>query len=39
VSKVNLRPEQQKAGLTAWGGNQAEFHYHIVGLDLEEKAE
>ncbi|KAI6783656.1 uncharacterized protein J7T54_005685 [Emericellopsis cladophorae] len=32
-------PSTTKVGLTAWGGYQAEFHYHIVGLDLEEKAE
>jgi hypothetical protein len=32
-------PSTTKVGLTAWGGYQAEFHYYLVGLDLEEKAE
>ncbi|KAJ5019820.1 hypothetical protein K4K57_009283 [Colletotrichum sp. SAR 10_99] len=32
-------PSTTKVGLTAFGGYQAEFHYYIVGLDLEAKAE
>ena len=32
-------PRRPKVGLTAFGGFQAEFHYYLVGLDLEEKAE
>ncbi|KAM0272913.1 hypothetical protein ACHAQH_008497 [Verticillium albo-atrum] len=32
-------PSTTKVGLTAWGGYQAEFHYYLVGLDLEEKAD
>ncbi|KAL2751897.1 hypothetical protein ACRALDRAFT_1083824 [Sodiomyces alcalophilus JCM 7366] len=32
-------PATTKVGLTAFGGYQAEFHYYICGLDLEEKAE
>ncbi|OIW26245.1 DUF1446-domain-containing protein [Coniochaeta ligniaria NRRL 30616] len=32
-------PSTTKVGITAFGGYQAEFHYYIVGLDLEAKAE
>ncbi|EHK97419.1 hypothetical protein M7I_6836 [Glarea lozoyensis 74030] len=32
-------PTTTKVGLTAHGGYQAEFHYLLVGLDLEQKAE
>lgn len=32
-------PSTTKVGLTAFGGYQAEFHYYLVGLDLESKAE
>ncbi|KAM5341672.1 hypothetical protein ACJ41O_014703 [Fusarium nematophilum] len=32
-------PSTTKVGITAFGGYQAEFHYYLVGLDLEEKAE
>ncbi|KAJ2904557.1 hypothetical protein MKZ38_007756 [Zalerion maritima] len=32
-------PSTTKVGLTAFGGYQAEFHYYLCGLDLEEKAE
>lgn len=32
-------PSTTKVGFTAFGGYQAEFHYYLVGLDLEEKAE
>ncbi|KAK4688310.1 hypothetical protein P7C73_g1801, partial [Tremellales sp. Uapishka_1] len=31
-------PPTTKIGLTAYGGYRAEFHYVIVGLDVEEKA-
>ncbi|RDW77748.1 hypothetical protein BP6252_05801 [Coleophoma cylindrospora] len=32
-------PTTTKVGLTAHGGYQAEFHFYLVGLDLEQKAE
>ena len=32
-------PTTTKVGLTAFGGYQAEFHFYLVGLDLEQKAE
>lgn len=32
-------PTTTKVGITAWGGYQAEFHYYICGIDLEQKAE
>ncbi|CAG8951978.1 hypothetical protein HYFRA_00000713 [Hymenoscyphus fraxineus] len=32
-------PTTTKVGLTAHGGYQAEFHFILVGLDLEQKAE
>ena len=32
-------PATTKVGITAFGGYQAEFHYYLVGLDLEAKAE
>ena len=31
-------PPTTKVGVTAKGGYQAEFHFYITGLDLEEKA-
>jgi hypothetical protein len=31
-------PPTTKVGLTAFGGYQAEVHYFLVGLDIEEKA-
>ncbi|KAF2792177.1 DUF1446-domain-containing protein [Melanomma pulvis-pyrius CBS 109.77] len=31
-------PPTTKVGLTAFGGYQAEIHYFLVGLDIEEKA-
>ncbi|CAG9956146.1 unnamed protein product [Clonostachys rosea f. rosea IK726] len=37
--KGHPAPSTTKVGLTAFGGYQAEFHYYLVGLDLEEKAE
>lgn len=32
-------PTTTKVGLTAKGGYQAEFHFYVVGLDLEQKFE
>ncbi|KAH7348296.1 hypothetical protein BKA65DRAFT_257917 [Rhexocercosporidium sp. MPI-PUGE-AT-0058] len=32
-------PTTTKVGITAFGGYQAEFHFLLVGLDLEQKAE
>ena len=32
-------PTTTKVGLTAKGGYQAEFHYYLCGLDLEQKAD
>jgi hypothetical protein len=32
-------PTTTKVGLTAKGGYQAEFHYYLCGIDLEQKAE
>ncbi|EON98296.1 putative duf1446 domain protein [Phaeoacremonium minimum UCRPA7] len=32
-------PSTTKVGITAFGGYQAEFHYYLCGLDLEDKAE
>jgi len=37
--KGNPPPTTTKVGITAKGGYQAEFHYYICGLDLEQKAE
>jgi hypothetical protein len=37
--KGNPPPTTTKVGLTAKGGYQAEFHYYVVGLDLEQKFE
>ncbi|KAK2745561.1 hypothetical protein FQN57_003686 [Myotisia sp. PD_48] len=37
--KGNPPPTTTKVGLTAFGGYQAEFHYYLAGLDLEQKAE
>lgn len=41
VSGIKGRPPPTttKVGITAEGGYQAEFHYYIVGLDLEQKFE
>jgi hypothetical protein len=41
VSGIKGRPPPTttKVGLTAKGGYQAEFHFYIVGLDLEQKFE
>lgn len=35
--KGNPPPTTTKVGLTAVGGYQAEFHYYVCGLDLEQK--
>lgn len=37
--KGNPPPTTTKVGITAKGGYQAEFHYLLCGLDLEQKAE
>ncbi|KAK0867285.1 hypothetical protein LTS02_004233 [Friedmanniomyces endolithicus] len=37
--KGNPPPTTTKVGITAKGGWQAEFHYLLCGLDLEQKAE
>ena len=37
--KGNAPPTTTKVGITAKGGWQAEFHYMLCGLDLEQKAE
>ncbi|KAF2841026.1 DUF1446-domain-containing protein [Patellaria atrata CBS 101060] len=37
--KGNPPPTTTKVGLTAKGGWQAEFHYYLCGLDIEQKAE
>ena len=37
--KGNPPPLTTKVGITAKGGYQAEFHYLLCGLDLEQKAE
>ncbi|KAK3056354.1 hypothetical protein LTR09_002861 [Extremus antarcticus] len=31
-------PPTTKVGITAKGGWQAEFHFYLIGLDIEEKA-
>ncbi|KAK5015610.1 hypothetical protein LTR16_004717 [Cryomyces antarcticus] len=37
--KGKAPPTTTKVGLTAKGGYQAEFHYYLCGIDLEQKAE
>lgn len=37
--KGNPPPTTTRVGITAKGGYQAEFHYYLVGLDIEQKAE
>ena len=37
--KGNPPPTTTRVGITAVGGYQAEFHYYVVGLDLEQKLE
>jgi hypothetical protein len=37
--KGNPPPTTTKVGITARGGYQAEFHFYVVGLDLEQKLE
>jgi hypothetical protein len=37
--KGNPPPTTTKVGITAKGGWQAEFHFYVVGLDLEQKLE
>ncbi|EON67605.1 hypothetical protein W97_06973 [Coniosporium apollinis CBS 100218] len=37
--KGQAPPVFTKVGITAFGGYQAEFHYYICGLDLEDKCE
>jgi hypothetical protein len=37
--KGNPPPTTTKVGITASGGYQAEFHFYVVGLDLEQKLE
>ncbi|OQN98111.1 hypothetical protein B0A48_15943 [Cryoendolithus antarcticus] len=37
--KGKAPPTTTKVGITAKGGWQAEFHYYLCGLDLEQKAE